>query len=140
VAKVHPVKLINSVSFSVWCSTCDPRGGSEAGSSLHTAFSNVYIRNRMFPACSFVFSRPGRITTTFRFSLSKPTTYCLPLAASAAQSQHVMRSGRVFARHLSVAIKALSAFFRFHFQRLTRKRQSVGPRVYPGLVLRKQSW
>ena len=67
----------------------------------------------MFPACSLLFSRPGRITSTFRPSLSVPATYCFPVAPSAATSRHRMRSGRVLARHRAVAENIFSAFFRF---------------------------
>ena len=66
VAGVHPVKSMRITSFSDAWSTYEPSGGSSAGLSRHVARSSVYTRNRMFPACSRVFSLPGRITSTLR--------------------------------------------------------------------------
>eukprot|EP00982_Pelagococcus_subviridis_P012237 31156-Pelagococcus_subviridis.AAC.11 len=89
-------------SFSEeWSAAC-PSGGCSGASSLHVAFSSMYTKNRMFPACSLLFSRPGRMTRTFRPLTSTPGTYCFPVLPSFATSRHVMESGRVRARHLSV--------------------------------------
>ena len=127
---------MRSTSFSRWCSTCDPSGRVLSG--FPCVAHRPAIRNRMFPACSLLFSRPGRITSTFRPSLSVPATYCFPVAPSAATSRHRMRSGRVLARHRAVAENIFSAFFRFQARaREYRHRRASLAKRLRSLVPRK---